>query len=160
MKKLILITGLANGGKTTTILNYLNQGSLSDKTFRNINNHNFAFFETSNCDTGVTCWLEKIYRINKIDNLLGSLCIDVKNEECYLEEFGLDFKIKKLQGLDMDIYFFILPNGKDNRAVDMVEVEKLKKEFGDKKVIISKLQKDNGDSSEELKTIIENITKE
>jgi hypothetical protein len=114
MKKLILITGVANGGKTTTLKEIANRKRLFKKTIVKIADNKFHIFDNSNCDISIPCWLYKVQKVKEDGNLIGTFCIDSKNEVCPLEILDSPFIIEELKKLNVDVYFFVLPEGRDD----------------------------------------------
>ena len=159
MKKLIFITGLANGGKSTTLRRYINRKRLFKSFSKTVNKHKFHVFENSTCDISVPCWLHKVYKIKEVDNLIGTFCIDTKNELCPLDVLNIDFIIKELKQINVDIYFYVLVNGRDN-SVDMKKVEILTSEFGADKVECNHTETLDGNFSEDFKKYIQTIIKD
>ena len=158
MKKLILITGLAKGGKSTTLKEFIGRKRLHKTFIKKVSFHKFHIFEKSNCDISIPCWLYQVYKIKEVDNLIGTFCIDTKNELCPMEILNMDFVIKELKKLNIDIYFYVLSNGRDTK-VDMSKVDILKSEFGADKVECNNAITSDGNFSKDFEKYVEIITK-
>jgi len=157
VKKLVFIVGLANGGKTTTLYRYINRKRLSENFTKKINGYKFHFSDKSNCDISIPCWLHKVYKIKEVDNLVTTFCIDFKKEICKLEELDINFVIKKLKSLGVDIYFYILPDGRDG-TIDQSKVKILEVEFGINKIKYCTSETEDGDLSVDFKKYMREIT--
>lgn len=161
MKKVVLIVGLANGGKSTTLYRYVDRKRLSKRFTKKVNGHRFHFFDKSNCDVCLACWVHSIKSIEKlsIDNLIGTFCLDNEQmQKCYLKELDYTFVIKTLQELEADIYFYILTSGK-NGKINRDKVKTLEDSFGKDRVAYDESSTIDGDCSKDFKIYMEKITK-
>jgi hypothetical protein len=129
--KLILITGVANGGKTSTLKDLSGRKRFHPNSSLYIKGKKFYLFNNSNCDLSLQCWLHKVWKVKEDVNLIGTFCIDTKNEICPLNILDDSFVITELKKLNVDIYFFVLSKGRDD-MLDNNRLESFISTFGEK----------------------------
>jgi len=156
MNKLIFVTGLANGGKTTTIKAFLKLfGKIRTGTNITINGKSYQIRDYSNCDVG---WDEFIKRVKKFSlnkNLLYPLCLDINNKENNYTNFNQIVEFLDSLNSNHDLYFFIIKNGNKNRSLKEEYINTIKQKYDLSKIKI--IDNNLADNSNELKEFLESI---
>lgn len=156
MKKLIFVTGLANGGKTTSIKSLLKSfGKTRTGSNIKINGLPYQVRDYSNCDVGWDNFVQRVKKYSFNTNLIYPLCLDIQNKKENYPEIEQIFDFLSSLKKDHILYFFIIKHGKDNRSLENEYIETLKRVYSEQNVQIVDNNKAN--NSEELRKFIERI---
>lgn len=156
MNKLIFITGLASGGKTTTIKAFLKLfGKNKTGSSIKVNNKSYQVRDYSNCDVGWDNFMTRVKKYCIDKNLIYPLCIDINNKESNYADFNQIIDFLNSLNTNHDLYFFIIKNGSRNRHLEEQHINVIKQQYGLGKIKI--IDNTSADNSDNLKNFIESI---
>jgi len=155
MKKIIFVTGLANGGKTTT-LKRLIQKFDKDYLRANITINSLIYHvrDGSNCDYSWEKYQERVKKYSYHKNLIYPLCLELGYNNNTSSMQDILFFLKSLEKTH-ELYFFTLVNGAANRKIEQKYLDELQNSFFHLKVF----DPSQADMSNQLLEYLQTTTK-
>lgn len=135
MKKIIFVTGLANGGKTTTLKELIKKfGRQRLRANIYINNTTYHVRDCSNCDMGWENYQKRVRSLSQSKNLIYPLCLELGNKQD--NDATIIEVINFLKSLEQthELHFFVLANGTDNRKINQNYLDDLQSNYVNLKI--------------------------
>jgi GTPase SAR1 family protein len=152
-RKIIFVTGLANGGKTTTLKQLIKKFN-KDYLRANItiNSINYHVRDGSNCDFSWDEYQKRVKKYSLNKNFIYPLCLELGYNHNTSDIQDILLFLKSLEETH-ELYFFVLVNGAQNKKIEQKYLDELRNSFSNLIVF----DPSQADMSNQLLKYIQNI---
>lgn len=155
MKKIIFVTGLANGGKTTTLKELIKKfGRQRLRAKIAISSIEYHVRDESNCDRSWKQYKDRVRELSNNKHLIYPLCLELgyhNNTSSIQDILVFLHSLKQTH----ELYFFLLLNASDNRKVSAQCIDDLQDNFTNVHIC----NPSNANMSDKLLQYIQQISK-
>jgi hypothetical protein len=128
-RKIIFVTGLANGGKTTTLKGLIHKfGRQRLKAKITIHANSYHVRDESNCDRSWKKYQERVIDLSKNKNLIYPLCLELGYHHNTSDIHDILLFLKSLEETH-ELYFFVLVNGAQNKKIELKYLDEFRNLF-------------------------------